>query len=360
MSNIPIHPFETVSKLPHEVRETWAVQSGFITLPIWVFVFVTVAFAVASQADAQQVRCDPDKVLTAATCAKCHASEVAVWKQTPHAQTFEQLTRNPAAKDICSKLGLRSVKRSDTCIKCHFTQKMVNDKIKAVSGVSCESCHGAAADWVDGHCDYGGPNETKESESPEHAAERLSESAEYGMRNTRDLYAIASSCLNCHTVPDESLVNVGGHNAGSADFELVRWSQGKVRHNFLRNGTTNAVSSPERLRVMFVVGLVADLEFSTRAVATATENSSYGQAVAKRAASVATRLNKLQQELSDPNLQLALSAFAQAELRTNNRESLEQIADQIKTAGSKFAAAANDGIDLSAVDSYLPDPSTYK
>ena len=273
--------------------------------------------------------------------------------------TFDQLSRNPRAKEICSNLGLRSVKRSETCVKCHFTQKTTNERTKAVSGVSCESCHGAAADWLDTHYDYGGPDATKETESGEHAEERLRESAELGMRNTRDLYTIASSCFNCHTVPDESLVSVGGHKAGSQDFELVRWSQGKVRHNFLRDGQTNAVSTPERLRVMFVAGMVADLEFSTRGVAAATEKSTYGITVAKRAASVAIKLNQLQQQLSDPNLQLALNAFAQAELRTNNRESLEQIADQIKNAGHQFVAA-NDGSDLAAVDASLPDPTSYK
>ena len=321
--------------------------------------FATIVLILSTPANAQQVRCDPSKVLTAATCAKCHANEVAVWKQTPHAMTFDQLSRDPRAKEICSNLGLRSVKRSETCVKCHFTQKTTNDRTKAVSGVSCESCHGAAADWLDTHYDYGGPDATKDSESAEHREARLAASTELGMRNTRDLYSIASSCFNCHTVPNESLVSVGGHQAGSQDFELVRWSQGKVRHNFLRDGQTNAVSTPERLRVMFVAGMVADLEFSTRAVAVATEKSNYGMTVAGRAASVATRLNQLQQKLSDQNLQLALNAFAQAELRTNNRESLEQIADQIKKAGHQFVAA-NDGSELAAVDASLPDPSSYK
>lgn len=357
--NIPqSNSFDLASLSPRVTGRAARRAASFVSLG-WIAILVVAISLSANQVKAQQVRCDPNKVLTAATCAKCHASEVAVWKQTPHSQTFDQLSRNPAAKEICSKLGLRSVKRSETCVKCHFTQKIVNEKTKAVSGVSCESCHGAAADWLDEHCDYGGPDATKDSESPEHAAERLATSASLGMRNTRDLYAIASSCFNCHTVPDESLVNIGGHNAGSADFELVRWSQGKVRHNFLRDGTTNAVSSPEKLRVMFVVGLVADLEFSTRAVATATEKSGYGITSAQRAAAVATRLNQLQQQLSDPNLRLVLAAFAQAELRTNNRESLEQIADQIKQAGSDFAEAT-DGADLAEVDSYLPDPSSYK
>ena len=180
------------------------------------------------------------------------------------------------------------------------------------------------------------------------------------MRNTRNLYEIASSCLNCHTVPNEELVNVGGHNAGSEDFELVSWSQGQVRHNFLRTGgSNNAASDPARIRVMFVVGLLADLEYSTRATAQATSKSDYGTKVANRAARVAVKLFECQQKIKDPNVQIALQAFAGAELRLNNSVSLLEIANQIKFAGTQFAAAA-DGTRLGSLDPLLPPPSQYK
>ena len=61
----------------------------------------------------QGVQCDPTKVMSAESCATCHANEVSVWKQTPHFRTYEELTRRPRAKEICGKLGLRSVKRSE-------------------------------------------------------------------------------------------------------------------------------------------------------------------------------------------------------------------------------------------------------
>ena len=97
------------------------------------------------------------------------------------------------------------------------------------------------------------------------------------MRNPINVYMLAQSCYRCHTVPDERLVNVGGHNVGSMDFEIVAWSQGTVRHNFLRSdGQSNEPSSPERLRQMFVAGMIADLEFSVRATAAATEKATFG------------------------------------------------------------------------------------
>jgi len=313
-----------------------------------------------SDANAQPPQCDPASVLSYESCAKCHGSEVRVWKQTPHFKTFEQLSRDPKASEICQNLGLRSVKRSDVCVNCHFTLQTKGDRNKPVSGISCESCHGAAADWLKVHNDYGGNTATKESETADHRDQRLALSTAYGMRNTRDLYLIASSCYHCHTVPNEELVNVGGHNAGSMDFELVRWSQGQVRHNFLRSdGQVNAVSDIQRLRVMYVVGLIADLEFSTRATANATQKSTYGLAVASRAAKTASKLLQLQEIIGVAEVEGVLAAFSKADLRTNNQEQLIAVADAIRQLGQEFAVNA-DGGELGLVDPFLPTPDQYK
>lgn len=324
-----------------------------------IFILLICGWALQSTV-AQNDRCDPAKVVTAEACAKCHVNEVQTWKQTPHYRTFAELGRRPEAAEICQKMGLRSVKRSDVCIDCHFTSQAVRGRNKPVSGISCESCHGAAQDWINVHNDFGGPTATKATESIAHTRARFEASVEFGMRNTRNLYSIASSCFNCHTVPNEELVNVGGHLAGSDDFELVSWSQGQVRHNFLRvGGQANATSDPERLRVMFVVGLIADLEYSTRATAKASTKSTYGTKVANRAARVAMRLYEVQQRIQNEHVQQALQAFAGAELRLNNADSLLAIADEIQRAGEDFAENS-DGSRLLAVDSMLPNPSQYR
>ncbi len=323
--------------------------------------FTTSQLAFAQYQDlSQNLRCDPTKVLTADSCARCHAHEVQAWQKTPHFQTFEKMHRNPRAQEIAAKLGLRSIKRSDVCINCHYTMQQVGDSLRAVSGVSCESCHGAAKDWIELHNDYGGPTATKASESAIHREQRVANSIQKGMRNPGNLYLVARSCLECHTVPNESLVNVGGHHAGSADFEFVSWSQGTVRHNFLRtDGQHNATNSLEQLRVMYIVGQIADLEFSTRATAHATSKATYGLASAQRAARTAVSLLEIQQKINDAHLELILQAFAHAELRINNREQLEAIADQIGGWGFEFAQIAN-GSELGAIDDLLPKSTHYR
>lgn len=303
---------------------------------------------------------DPHQVVGHEKCVKCHQPEVEVWKKTPHSQTFETLHRKPEAAEIIKKLGLQSVKRNDVCIQCHYTMQHVDGKDKAVSGVSCESCHGAANAWVDIHSDYGGPKVTRAQESAEHRKKRREVAMEKGMRNPVNLYLVAQSCLACHTTPNEQLVNQGGHSAGSKDFELVAWSQGMVRHNFAHSeGKLNAASPPDRLRVMYVVGQLADLEYSLRATAKATQKAKFGMTSARRADEVRKRLEAIQAQINDPYVQQALDAVAAAKLKLNNEEELLRTAAAVSAAAFAFAETA-DGSGLAPIDAWLPKPNSYK
>lgn len=301
---------------------------------------------------------NPHKVLGYDSCAKCHAQEVNTWHVTRHAQTFDDLHRKPEAKEIARKLGLRSVKREGVCVQCHYTEQFDGEAIKPISGISCESCHGPAADWIAKHNDYASFG-TAAAEFVEHRTARRQTSIEAGMRNPANIYLIARSCYNCHTAPQERLVNLGGHKPGSADFELVAWSQGSVAHNFLRSQGSNAPSGVQRLRVMYVVGLLTDLEYSLRATAAATEDGRYGREAARRTARNRRTLAELQLRLRHPLLQQALDVFEGVELTTYNAKALTQTADGISSVALRFADQES-GASLQAVDDYLPPPSSYK
>lgn len=306
------------------------------------------------------IRCDPAKILGAESCARCHEQEYRQWQQTPHFATFESLHRLPAAKDIVDRLGLSSVKRNEVCVRCHYTEQVVDERTRVVSGVSCESCHGAARDWSPLHNDYGGPTATSEQETPEHAQQRREASIAAGMNNPKNLYLVARQCLSCHTTPDEKLVNVGGHNAGSKDFELVAWSQGMVRHNFLRTGgVVNGEATLEELRVMYIVGVLADLEASLRATALATSKAPFGIASAQRAASLKRRLYEISQRVPNKHLQAAVDAALAVPLKLRRSEALTAAADKVGSAAYAFAASA-DGAELVAIDPLLPKPETYR
>ncbi|MGB7346937.1 MAG: cytochrome c family protein [Pirellulaceae bacterium] len=304
---------------------------------------------------------DPHSVLGDETCVKCHASEVQVWSQTPHSRTFEELHRRPEAKTIASKLGLKSIKNEGRCVACHYTQKAeAGANRHVIAGVSCESCHGAAKGWLDIHHNYGGDGISRMTETPEHRVERIAKSVAAGMRNPRNVYSVAQSCLRCHTTADEELVNVGGHTPGSLEFEFVSWSQGMVRHNFVRTGgKSNDASSPERIRVMFVAGMVAELEASLRATAKATQKATYGVTAAKRAARAGARIKSVAQKVDSPTLDKIVSVYESITLKLNNSDQLTTAADQVAAMGFEFANSA-DGSTLGALDSFVPKSDSYK
>lgn len=300
------------------------------------------------------------KVVGPDQCAKCHQQEVQQWMQTPHFATFDSLHRNPRAKEIADKLGLQSIKRSDVCTQCHYTMQNQEGRDRVIAGVSCESCHGGALGWLTSHSDFGGAGVTRATESAEHRAQRVKNSVAQGMNNPHNIYLIAKQCYDCHTVPNEKLVNVGGHKAGSQDFELVGWSQGMVRHNFVRTGgSANATLTPEELRVMYIVGVMADLEFSLRAVAAATDKATFGVTSAQRAARMKKRLHEIQAAVNEPLLKPALDSVATVELRLGNKDAILAAADAIGKAAYEFADQA-DGKKLAAVDGMLPSPGKYK
>ncbi len=304
---------------------------------------------------------DPHLVLGNESCVKCHTAEIQVWKQTPHARTFDELHRRPEAKQIASKLGLSSIKNEGRCVACHYTQQaQAAGNLHVVAGVSCESCHGAAKDWLDLHHNYGGEGITRLTESPEHRRLRIANSVNAGMRNPSNVYSVAQSCLRCHTTADEELVNVGGHSAGSLDFEFVSWSQGMVRHNFVRSdGKSNEVSSPERVRVMFVAGMIAELEASLRATAKATKKATYGVTAAKRAARAGARLKSVTAKVDVSTLNEIVTVFDSVTLKLNNAVELTAAADQIAKLGFTFAAQ-NDGLALSPLSGFIPNSDRFK
>ncbi|QDU80574.1 Cytochrome c-554 precursor [Polystyrenella longa] len=323
----------------------------------WVFSF---SCDIASAQNLHELLIDPVKVVGHEECARCHLAEVATWKQTPHSLTFEELHRKPEAQQIAERMGERSIKRGKLCIQCHYTEQQSGSRTKAVSGISCESCHGPAQDWISLHNDFGGAGASRESETEAHQKERLDTCLRLGMRNPENLYLVARSCFNCHTVPQEKLVNVGGHKAGSSDFELVAWSQGLVRHNFLRsNGANNQASAQARLRVMYVVGLLTDLEYSLRSLGNATEFNQFALSNALRIARLRKRVQKVKDAIDHPTFQQAWTIATTVELKLGNEQALREAADQLAALTHEFAQGES-GESLEAIDPLLPTPDQYK
>ena len=283
----------------------------------------------------------------AETCQTCHSAEYAVWEQTKHFSSFREVHKNPKAKDILAAVGgSTNMKANETCTLCHYSmiQDSVDAKPAAKSGTSCESCHGASSQWLNIHNDYGGPEVTKETETPDHKAKRLADAEAAGWIHPGKKLGIAGNCMTCHGLAHPKLggdtlskMLAAGHPLNT-DFELVKYSQGTVRHRFYPPDTSvNADPTPAELARMFVIGKAAQLVSATQAMSKSTD-SAYQEAQKKRV----------------DDATAALSAVKSVP------EAAQLIASPSEDSAKKLEAAIADK-DLSAeVGSLLPDPSSYK
>lgn len=194
-------------------------------------------------------------------CADCHKAETTVWRASDHSKQFREIHRKPSVKNIITAAGGdANMRRNPTCTQCHFT--MIQDsptaRADAKEGTSCESCHGPASDWM--------PNHNAKADTPAQKAARTQKSVEAGMVRPDSLYDIAENCLSCHLlarkgVNPETFAKMidAGHLPGDG-FELVKFSQGQVRHRFYPPDVTkNKESTPAELARMFITGHAAAL-----------------------------------------------------------------------------------------------------
>jgi len=301
---------------------------------------------------------DATKIVGPNACAECHKQEAEAWKGTHHFKTFREMPRNTQANEIAEKMGVRRIKSESLCLNCHFTVQQKDDKEEPVAGISCESCHGAGREWIKVHSGFSGKKEQTETKAEEEARWKLAESK--GMIRTHSIYQLAKNCYGCHVVPEEDLVNKGGHRAGS-DFELVSWSQGEVRHNtWYSKGKDNVPASAERKRMLYLVGLGVELETALRAVGKATARKPYAFEMAKRADAARKQLAAAAKAAPNvPEIAKLVEFANSAGLKLNNEGSLTAAADGV----SKLLVSITekyDGSTMAGLDSMIPGPDKFK
>jgi hypothetical protein len=280
-------------------------------------------------------------------CQECHKSEYDVWEKSKHAISFRDLHRNPKANDILAAAGGdKNIRRNTLCTQCHYTLEQTDESSAptAKNSVSCESCHGAASDWVKVHNDYGGPDVKRETEPAAHRDERIRKSIAAGMRRPESPYDLAANCLNCHSLARSGVdggtitkMLAAGHPI-NPDFELVKYSQGSVRHRFYPpNMTVNAEMTPAELARFFVAGRAAMLVTATQALGKS-DSPAYKEAMQKQIAAAKEALSAVK---SVPEA----AALVAAPTEDNARKLVAALA----------------GKDVSAeVKSFLPKPEDYK
>ncbi len=311
-----------------------------------------------------------------ANCKQCHPSEVEHWQKTTHFLSVNRLEYKENSKKYADALGIESstLKTTSMCADCHGTKTIVDGTPKLVSGVSCESCHGGAKDWLKPHAEYFAGQKFKdlktmhverEKETPEHRLARNAATRKAGMIRPDMLHELAQNCMSCHIIDNEKLI-LAGHKPASS-FELTSWLNGEVRHNFFMDPKTNAdgpslwmkthnATPEQRNRTKFVVGELTHLQTALQRRATAT-NAIYIPQIGGTVAAANGKLAQINAVAGTPQTQAATAVVGPlfgtlfAPLPTDEKtylDAAEKIAEQ-----TRAFIREHDGSQLQGLDALI-------
>jgi hypothetical protein len=305
-------------------------------------IYIFFIFAMPMMVYATPAEWDPQKVESYKGCVKCHEKQVEIWEKTKHYQTFKTLSKKAKAKEIAKIMGVdpRKIKKDKLCAGCHFTIGVKAGKVRPISGVSCESCHGPSRDWLKKHNDFGGKGVKMKFEAPEHRKERHTALDRLGMNYPGNIYGFAKNCFNCHIVANEKLVDDTKHAAGSK-FNFVKRTQGDIRHG------PEATAADKRK--MQVIGYAVELELSLNALADATGNKRYAKEMQQRSLKALANLQDINKKIQNADVAKMVAASSKLAISAGNKAALKQLATQIASASQQFSANA-DGNALAALD----------
>ncbi len=148
------------------------------------------------------------KFLGANSCAStsCHGgggagqNQFLVWSLKDfHSQRPPATLATARSKQIADALAIKDPTADARCTVCHAPLASVpenrrGENFKVCEGVSCESCHRPAENWLRGHAR---PDWTR--------ADR----AAAGMRDLQNLYVRANTCVACHQNVDADILKAG-------------------------------------------------------------------------------------------------------------------------------------------------------
>jgi Cytochrome c554 and c-prime len=160
-----------------------------------------------SGADLAQPAPQP-KFLGAASCSSsgCHGgggehqNQFLVWSLRDfHSQRPVATLTTARSKQIADALGVKDPTEESRCTTCHAPLREVPESLrgehfKVGEGVSCESCHGPAENWLRSHTRHDYTH-----------ADRVAA----GMRDLDNLYVRANTCVACHQTVDADLLAAG-------------------------------------------------------------------------------------------------------------------------------------------------------
>lgn len=150
-----------------------------------------------------------------------------IWSKLDyHSRSYATLT-SARSERFAETLKLGDATKSQRCTVCHAPFHSVDEKLRLadaipIRGVSCESCHAPAEHWLRSH--------TRPDFSHD---DRVAA----GMRDLKNLYVRANTCVACHQTLDHDLAKAGHPEL---IFELDGQSVSEPKHWTDKNPHTGA------------------------------------------------------------------------------------------------------------------------
>lgn len=332
---------------------------------------------------------DRTHFMGARACLDCHRSEYVSWLGTQHFRNSKK-NRFEATENSIDTKYKKEVGNLKLCYTCHMAPAEQRFGRKLVeTGVSCESCHGAAGGengWLNRHAVYG-PNVTRlEHETPQHLAERTAACDAAGMVRAGRPYEVAKNCFGCHIIAEPTLVGENVKHPISFDkYSLIPYMQGEIRHNFHTDQRTNAdtptletlrraLSRQQRQRIYLIIEQFAKSEVALNHLAALPNDEAMEDDLAGDLIDVfddaAGEMEDFFDELEEPEDEnipgLSEAGLEPLQTLMDSFEDFDDLdeptrADAAKTAKTVAAAAArfltlHDGSELQALDeAFLED-----
>ena len=164
------------------------------------------------------------------TRANIQQNEYSTWVvKDKHAREFSVLT-NPTATRMAKILNIDRADKAQKCLVCHslsVTDEQRTRSFDSSDGVSCESCHGPASNWLGQHTTKDWTHER---------------SVAAGMKDLRDPAHRTENCVSCHLGTADKTVDHEMIAAGHPDlyFELASFSAAMPEHWRPRATSANA------------------------------------------------------------------------------------------------------------------------
>ncbi len=116
---------------------------------------------------------------------------VAVWQNDTHHTKANAALTDDWGKQAAKKANVADATASDSmCLKCHATGAGTDSALDPSEGVSCEACHGAAADYV---------KKSIHGEINDDPA-KMQIAVAAGLLDVRKMDIRETNCKNCHTM----------------------------------------------------------------------------------------------------------------------------------------------------------------